>query len=541
MKHYTTLSLLSALLLSAPLAAVEPLVTVNLKSYRAVLDDASRVAAAVTPDQPAAFEPMIQGMVGPAAMALIDAEKPWHLALWMNQMGQQPSGALYLPVADAPAFEAAIAQGFLATQALTVTDAGDFVIVTQSQAPDANLSQNAADYAQHLPTHPTDTLSVQLKMNETVRTMAVGGLQFYKGMMLSTMQSEITPEMGLPAGFYESIFGAYFGVFEFVLRDLSTLEIALSVKEENLNYTLSIEPMANTELEQWMQQQNIEITDILPTVDWSSDMAAAVSMAKPSAKERAAWNTLAEALMPLYGLEAKDAAEWMQLIDLTLPLKAGYSIDIADSFDFTGFYQILNGSAKEVYAQTMKLTQSLPTAKDTPDSYYSEIEFKENIREINGHSVDLLSTKLNLEHPTMQMPGQQEQMLALFKDGQIEYEATQIEDRIYFATPGNLEGALKSDRPMPAIQPSSATRMLGSANIVSLMKLGAQSTPEIAPMVSAMDANAGSLWFMLNASDTLEVQTIVPLKLLKEFSKMEQPALVNPSAPHTHEPHTDAP
>jgi len=89
-----------------------PLVTVNLQSYRAVLDDATRISAAVAPDEPVQLEAMIQGMVGADAIALIDPNKPWHLALWMDQMGQQPSGALYLPVSDAPAFEAAIAMVF---------------------------------------------------------------------------------------------------------------------------------------------------------------------------------------------------------------------------------------------------------------------------------------------------------------------------------------------------------------------------------------------------------------------------------------------
>lgn len=543
MKHLAPLGLLTALLLSAPLGAVEPLVTVHLKSYRAVIDDATRLSAAAAPDQPAAIEPMIQGMLGPAAMALIDAEKPWHLALWMDQMGQSPSGALYLPVADAPAFEAAIAQGFLATQALTVTDSGDFVIVTQSQTPDATLNQKATDYAQQLPAEPTDTLSVQLKMNEPVRMMAMGGLQFSKGMMLSSMQGELTPEMGLPADFYESIFGAYFGVLEFALRDLSTLNIALSVNEENLNYTVSIAPTAGTQLEHWMQQQNIEISDILPTVDWSSDMAIALSMAKLTDPERAAWSKLTAAMMPLYGLEAKDAEDWMQIFDQSLPLKASYSIEVENGFSFEGFYQLLDGSAQAVYDQSMQLVEQMPTAESNPTAYYSDIKFQKGIRTANGHSIDQISMTMNLDHPTMQMPGQKEQMLALFEDGKIVYESAVIDDRIYFAGSGELEQALQANHPKPAIQPTDATRMLGSLNLISLMKLGAQSAPEIAPMMQTMDASAGSLWCMLNISDTLEMQTIIPLQVLTEFSKMApaNPAAPHSHEPHAHEPHTDAP
>lgn len=143
----------------------------------------------------------------------------------------------------------------------------------------------------------------------------------------------------------------------------------------------------------------------------------------------------------------------------------------------------------------------------------------------------------------MQMPGQKEQMLALFEDGKIVYESAVIDDRIYFAGSGELEQALQANHPKPAIQPTDATRMLGSLNLISLMKLGAQSAPEIAPMMQTMDASAGSLWCMLNISDTLEMQTIIPLQVLTEFSKMApaNPAAPHSHEPHAHEPHTDAP
>ncbi|MFQ3271288.1 MAG: hypothetical protein ACI9A1_001611 [Lentimonas sp.] len=541
MKYPTILCALSTLLLPISMAAQQPLVTVNLQSYRAVLDDAARIAAAVAPDQPVQLEAIIQSMVGAEAIALIDPNKPWHLALWMDQLGQQPSAALYLPASDAEAFEAAIATGFLATQALTVTDSGDFIILTQSQTTDATLGQRAADYGQQLPAEVADTLSVQLKMNEPVRAMALGGLQLSKGMMLSSMQTAITPEMGLPAGCYESIFGAYFGVFEYVLRDLSTLNLSLSVDDEDLNYSFSIEPTAESELAAWMRRQNIEITDIMSSTNWDDTMAVAVSMAPLTAGERATWSDLAETMMPLYGLQAKDAEQWMQLIDATLPLKAGYSVELAESFSFEGFYQLLNGSADEVYVQTMKLIELMPTAEKTPASYYSAIEFQPGIREVNGHSVDRITMTMNLEHPTMQMPGQKEQILALFQDGQIAYESAVIDDRIYCATSGRLEQALKKSYPKPAIQPSAATRMLASFNIISLMKIGAQSAPEIAPVMSALDENSGSIWCLLNVSDSLEMQTIVPLQVLTEFSKMEQPALANPSAPSQQDASTTAP
>ena len=540
MKYPTILGLLSTLLLPISMEAQQPLVTVNLQSYRAVLDDAARISAAVAPDEPAEFEAMIQGMVGADAIALIDPNKPWHLALWMDQMGQQPSGALYLPASDAPAFEAAIAMGFLATQAITVTDSGDYVILTQSQTTDTTLNQKAVEYVPQLPTEIADTLSVQLRMNEPVRAMAMGGLQFSKGMMLSSMQGQITPEMGIPADFYENIFGVYFGVFEYLLRDLSTLKLSLGVEEDDLKYTCSIEPTAESELAAWMQRQNIEISDILSSTNWDAPMAVALSMAPLSASERATWNGLVESMMPLYGLEAKDAEQWMQLFDASLPLKAGYSVAFTESFSFEGFYQLLNGSADEVYKQSMALIEQMPTSENTPASYYSDIEFQQGIREVNGHSVDQISMTLNLDHPTMQMPGQREQMLAFFKDGKFAYETAVIDDRIYCATTGKLEQALNGSYAKPAILPSDATRMLASFNIISLMKIGAQSAPEIAPMMSALDENSGSIWCLLNISDSLEMQTVVPLKVLTEFSKMEQPMPANPSAPSPQDASTSA-
>jgi hypothetical protein len=73
-------------------------------------------------------------------------------------------------------------------------------------------------------------------------------------------------------------------------------------------------------------------------------------------------------------------------------------------------------------------------------TYYKDLqfEFQRGVREVAGHSVDLINMELNLDHPSMQLPGQKEQMLALFNGGRMAYESTVIGKRIYWVSPGGL-------------------------------------------------------------------------------------------------------
>lgn len=513
-----------AIFSNAPASTSEaPLFSLDVKSYASAMESITRIAEAMDKGSASSIDGSITALLGADLLEFIQPDKSWHFGLWMDYFGQPPLKAIYVPVTDFEGFRDALAEHALHEQNLTLVDQDGYAILIENEsAPDVEIPPAAMEkitsYFANRSTNPAQAFSATVKISDSLRPMMLGGLEMGKGMMLGQMQA--SPDAPMDAELMKRIMDAYFQVFTIVVRDTDTLNIAFDIANGNLEQTLSLTPNPDTQLSRWLSQPAPALDTAIGSADWSADAAFVVSMGKLDAASRPFIENLMTALMPVYGLEVNDVGPWMQLIEQSLPGITAYSLDFADGMQLDSFYETTDGDARATYDRSVELSLALPTAPEAENSYYSKLEVNRDARTEGDHSVDQWIMELNFDHPTLQMPGQKDQMIALFGGEQIIYEATVIDDRIYFASQDRLQQAIERKNQRPEFQVPPAARMAGSMNMIAMLKASATADPDLQLNTAALDPEGTRAWMTAAANESLVVRLGLPLKMFKEMSKL---------------------
>lgn len=502
-----------------------PLLSVELESYAALLSDVGAIAAAVGEDT-SMLEMQLGGMLGPGVMDLIDQSQPWHAAVWMEAFGQPPVIAVVLPVADSEALKAAMETSMLAMMGAQVLDAGDRVVLFGSN-PGVPIADNWVEriqgYAEALVLAPTETLQIRVELSEQIREAAVAAIAIPKAQMMAVMNDpSMTANSGMPEGTVAGIMEGYFSMYETLLRDLDHLEYGMSVEADDWTFELSLTPLPDSKSAKFLASQNIDITDLGSSALWDSDFAMVIGMAALPEDWQPTLSELMKGLMPLYGLSEDVAADWMEGMNMTLPFKGVYNMNLDGGMTYSGFYEILETPATEVYDKWLKISEGAVAGTGSTPPYYSDITIEKGYRTQSDHPVDLMVLTMNPEHPMMAIPEQKALMDQMFKDGKITYEMCLIDNRIYMGTEGVLNDVMAQTRSKPPIEINANTRIAGSMNIISLMKVGNELAGSEAMLdLSSVDSKGAAQSFSVETSDALKIKAVTPLKLLKAFSGVE--------------------
>ncbi|MDQ8206635.1 hypothetical protein QEH52_03885 [Coraliomargarita sp. SDUM461003] len=510
---------------SAWAALSAPLLTLDVKNYESLTADIGQVADVVGED-PAMVPAQLEAMLGAEVMALVDASQPWHLAVWMESLMQPPVYALALPIADFETFETAIQTSFLGMMGAQYIDAGERVVVFGSK-PGIPVADSwaalLASYANALVLEPSETVQLSFSLNESMRTAAVAGLAMAKGQMMASMDAAELADSGIPPETMQAMMESYLSFYINMLRDLDRMDLGMSVDENDWKFALELTPLANTPSARFLASQNVDISDIANAVDWDADIAVAMGMGALPAEWQTSMEAFMQAMMPLYGLEDAAAAEWVEVTQRSLPFKGVYSMDFAEGMSFSGFYEILQGSAAEVYESWISLCEGLVVDESAMVAYYSDIVVKRGYRSEAGHPVDFMELTVNPDHPAMASPEQEEVMNQFFKDGKIAYEMCLIDDRIYMGTQGDLSSTIAGASSLPAIEINEKTRIAGSMNFISLMKMGASVAGEDAELdLSEVDTVGNQITFSAEVDNSLLMKTKLPLQLIKVFRELDE-------------------
>lgn len=518
-----------AIAVNSQAAESKPVVSLSLNSFEKLISDVAEVSTAMGQDS-ALMEAQAQAMIGPGVMALIDQQKPWHVALWMESLEADPVWATFVPASDFPAFETALQSSMIGMFQPKLMDAGDYVVLYGSKAGLELAPENVQmieSYAANVQPEAKETLELEFNMIEPLRAMALQAMMAPKAQMMAAFD---TPEMaasGISAESMQEMMAAYFSVYESIVRDLNSLTYSFGVRDSKIVYAMDIMPTAGSGTAEFLKSQAVPITDLAPSVRWDSDMAFMVGM--DSLPE--SWNepilALLEGVVPIYGLEASAATEWLDAMQKSLPLKSAFSMNFKDGISYFGFYEIMEGSATEVYNQWIKITEQIVPAELNAASMYSDISIVKDARKESGHSVDVLTLTLNPEHVTMQIPEQKEYMESMFPGGKLTYEMCLVGDRIYMASEGDLPTAMKTSTVPSPVELNAGTRVAGSMNLISMMKLTAEvegyseSYGEFADMVANADPVGAEMTFAVDLDDSLMIRGTWPLKLISIFSQQK--------------------
>ena len=467
-------AIFAASLTTAFAAVSRPMLTVDFKSYQALSQDVALVADAVGEDASMVMA-QIPGMLGPELFALLDQSQPWNVSAWMDSMMEPPVVAIILPIADFAAFETAVTSSFIGMMGAKYFDAGDHVVVygTKPGMPVADTwAADLASYAEALSLAPSETVELSFQLDASIKGMLLGAIAMPKAQMMAAFDDASMQDAGIPPEAMREMMEMYFSFYETMLRDMDSLGYDLSVKDGDLSIAFSFTPVAGSKSAAFLESQNIGIADLASAAAWDSDMAIAFGFNELPEAWQPGLEKFMQTLMPVYGLEASDADNWVKLTNESFPFRSVYNIDFQDSLSFSGFYELLDTPTAEFYEECLALIQSLKTA-DTINAYYSDITIERAHRTQSGHSIDRLSLTLNPEHPTMQMPEQQEVMEKMFPGGQLIYEMSQKGDRIYMASEGDLEDVFEAQSQPSPIELNENTRMAGVVNMISIMQMGA--------------------------------------------------------------------
>lgn len=511
---------------SAWAALSAPLLTLDVKNYESLTADIGQVADVVGEDASMVMA-QIPGVLGPQVFALMDQSQPWHVSAWMNSMMEPPVVAIVLPIADFEAFETAVTSSFIGMMGAKYFDAGDHVVVYGSRPgiPVADTwAADLASYAENLTLDPSETVELSLQLDESMKGMLLGMIAIPKAQMLTAFDEAGMEGSGLPPEAMREMMEMYFSFYETILRDMDKLRYDLSVKDEDLSIAFSFTPVAGSKSAAFLESQNIGIADLASAVAWDSDVAMAFGFNELPAAWQPGIEKFMQMLMPVYGLEADDAEEWVELTHASFPFRSVYNINFEPSLKFSGFYELLGTPTAEFYEQCLSLIQNLDTGSSA-NAYYSDVNIERAHRTQFGHSIDRLNLTLNPEHPTMQMPEQQEVMEKMFPSGQLIYEMSQKDARIYMASEGDLDVALTPQSQPSPIEFNPNTRMAGVVDIISIMQMGADFADADAEFdFSQIDAEGTQFKFSLETSDHLTMKTLIPLKLFEVIHELEMSA-----------------
>lgn len=507
-------------------AESDPLLTLDFKSYDRLIADAGAFAEAAGQD-PAMIGMQVPMMLGPGLIELVDTSKPWHAAVWMESLEAKPVIAVVLPVDDFEGFETAIAASMLGQLGAQFFEVGESVVMFGS-SPGAIVPDGwdalIKTYVADLKASPAHTVEVKLEMSDDMRAAAVASLALPKAQMMAAFDDPDTAAAaGMPPGAMKGMMESYFAFYESMLTETSRFEFAFGVEGSVFDFEMSLTPVEGSGLADFIASQDVDITDLAGSADWSSGMAMIAGMNDLPESWDPLVDSAMQSLMPLYGLDDSAAAEWTAAMEKTLPFKGAYSMNFEDGMSFFGFYDIMDTPAQEVYDIWLEITESVAPGGDSVEPYYSDIKIEKGVRTLNGHSVDRIELTLNPEHPSMQLPEQKQVMEQMFHEGKLAYEMALVDNRIYMATGDELERAFETKSKGAApFEISKNTRLAATMNFAEIFKMGfGMSGQTIPPALAEANPEDVRLTYALETSHALTLRSSFPLSIITVFSEME--------------------
>jgi hypothetical protein len=167
-----------------------------------------------------------------------------------------------------------------------------------------------------------------------------------------------------------------------------------------------------------------------------------------------------------------------------------------------------------------------------PEKIYASSELKEKHHVLDGISIDRFTMVMNTNGPLFSMPGQQEQMQAMWPGGKMEFDYALKGNQLFLSSPERMKDLLAgqgSAGAQPAGDPVGAsTTAAGYMNLIQLMKFSMAANPMLPETVkkqfAQLNAEGTSLEFRVQVDRQLNSKLHLPLKLIQQFRTMGPPA-----------------
>jgi hypothetical protein len=523
------------LLSSTALAAQSPLVTLTVKNHKELISSVAKVVEAAKPGTGQMIAAMVPVFLGSSEFAGVDAERPWQVALWWKGKGVQPTGAIYVPVTDLDAFKAGLDPGILLGgngQNTLAEKNGYAIIYDGNQNGFTDVDRDTILGWEIRPSKfKNRTINIHLAPNAEVREQIVQALNMGKSAVMGGIKMGLqnTPNAGAmnPDGLTE-VMEVYFELIEEVMKGVSELDVGLDVAKGDIVISENIVPVPGSALAGWFAANPIGVAEDAAAMNWDSNMTFAFSL-RDDPTFFGYLEKMMAASMKMQNISAEDAAteESLQLMKELLPMTGAFSMDFgAEGLGFAGHYRFPGREGEAVRARFKKFMDDNMGKQVGEGKPYSDYKYKEGIRKIGGSSVNRMTLVYNMDSPMFSMPGQKEQIEAMFPGGKMTFDSVVVKDRMYFGTAGSLDAAVNAASRGGAvgIKAGPRTTMVGQVNVIAMMQqmLGAlpQGSPLPPEVLAKLDPKGTAIRFKADQNGNLATQMRIPLKLISTFAQI---------------------
>lgn len=525
----------SILAVAAAQGATPPLARLSVRSYADLTNAISRLAASVSPDKAGNAVAELNEALGLTNLAALDARRPWEIAVWYGGGAEQPLVALKAPVADVAKFKENLsAEGVLRTEGhewAQLSNSLSLVVFRGAEALSDAEKSALEEWKATALKPPARLVELTLSMSESFRTQAAAGMAFGKMMLGQAMAAQNSQaEGGVNPAAMQAMLGAYFDILDTVVGGLQELGLGLDLSSDALTVESSVAAKPGSELATWLQKPAGQVT--AEDMKWV-EPEAFFSMAGYIGKEP--WllkltRKLTRAAFQVQNLDTNSAAlkDLDDLLAKTLPASLAGWMDLKDKFTFAFAYRFPASNPTAAYAEMKHFLTNGFQAFVGKDKPYSAGSLAERDHTLAGVLVDRFSLTVNLDSPLFKMPGQREQIQALWPEGKMVMDYALKEDRLLVASPDRMKDLLEPPNaksgPKATLKLEAGTLAAGYLNLPRILRQAMAANPAIPDAVkekmAKLDGRGTGIEFQIRVDGRVHSIAKLPLKLFQVLGQL---------------------
>jgi hypothetical protein len=527
------LSLTASLNLKAQ--EIRPMMTVTAKDFATMMETSKHIQKAVEEQQKADLEQEFLKQAGNPNATGMDKSSPWHFGYWFTGPGQPTYTAYYIPVTDFKGFKSALIAGkqFRGRDNLNIIRKnGKYAVIIMRHEKQPEIAPEAITaivrLRKELPQSIDSVYEANLHIDETLRKQLVAGLQMFRSMMQmqlknpqGTKQNAATPFAAIG-----DILGLYIDFGTLVVNGLDNLTLNVDINAEQISVSNRIVAVPDSELAKLLKPTNPNLAPLAPYLGGDSAMAFAGHLQGSEFSQDLITKAMAVSAK-LQGAKDSDelAKKMTDIMNKMLPMSFAGSFDMGPEFRVVGRYEFPDNRALDIHKDFSALMDTMTKMQIGEESLYSSYSRKAGARKVKGMAVDLITTAINTNSAMLKLPGQLEAFRMMWPDDKITYEIAGKGKRIYYSMGAPIEQAMnKSNNPAKLrVKIDKSTVIAGRYNFLKLMKTWLPNNPMMPAFmkesVAQLDHSGTGVDLKANLDGALSGQTVIPMKLLTQFSR----------------------
>ncbi len=532
MKLRNTLILCSVyLVLSLGVAQAQPLARISIKSFGELSNALVRVVGAVDPEQSKELGGQLSAGLGLTNTALLDLKAPWELAVWTPGEAGAPLIALKGKIADVKKFRSE-----LQPEGMLAKDAKDWVQLENGLAAIVFTPADKQTDAEKLELKrweaeplvpPRRTLEVALTPSDAARAQVLPFLGMAR-MSMSQMAAAV-PGGANPKAMGD-MFNLYFDGIEAFVKGCQDFKLAVALTPDSLLLEQTVSAKAGSALAKWIAKPANPVTaEDLTALNADALLSASITLSKDAPLMDLARKFLRVSMeMQNQGTNDSSVNDLMQMMEKSLPARVSGSVFLKEALEFAGMYRFPQSDPAKVYAEMKPLMTRFAKTQSGEGKMYSSASFTEKHHSVGAVPVDRYSFTLNLDNPMFQMPGQKEQLEALWPKGKLEFDYAVNNGKLLFASPERMAGLIEVSAKSgnaPAITPNDSTVAAGYLNLLGFIARMSGANPMIPDAIkerlAKLDTKDTGIWFQLEMNNQVRFEQQVPLKLLQQLGGLK--------------------